>query len=130
MAQKVSHLLLNHEQIDSDHEYFCQLVLQLKAATNSEFSELFNTLIEHLEKHFHYEQTLMRESRYPGINEHAGEHTRVINELHNFNKRVEVGRLSMAKAYINSTIFDWFNLHINNMDAALVAHLNKINATA
>lgn len=116
-------LILNHDDIDEDHQSFVQITEQLKSAGTEDFKKLFNTLLLHTEKHFHSEELLIEQYSYPGKSEHCGEHNRVLGELRQLNERVQKGRLAMARAYINDRVEEWLHQHIINMDAALVKYI-------
>ncbi|WP_428034946.1 bacteriohemerythrin [Amphritea sp.] len=116
---------LNHADIDRDHQHFSEITSRLKSSENGQFKTLFSELLSHTEKHFKREEQLIEQYNYPGKNEHCGEHNRLLTELRQFNQRVQQGRLTMARAYINERVDEWLHQHIANMDAALVKHLEK-----
>jgi hemerythrin-like metal-binding protein len=90
------------------------------------FAVRFAELVTHTRLHFDYEQQLMRNFAFPAINEHTGEHQRVLGELTRFARPVETGRTHFARAYVREALPAWFHLHATTMDSALAAHL-KVN---
>ncbi len=114
----------NYPQIDEAHAEFVTLLNQMQTASNMEFKALFETLLTHTEAHFEEENNLMIQSKFPASAEHQAEHRRVLGELKQFQKRLNKGMVTFAKAYALEKLPDWFKLHISTMDGALVAHLN------
>ncbi|THF56924.1 hypothetical protein E6O51_18960 [Pseudothauera rhizosphaerae] len=70
------------------------------------------------------------DARFPAIGEHVNEHQRVLGELMAFGRGVQAGRLKFARAYVQQSLPEWFDLHLSTMDAALAAHLKRSAATA
>ncbi|WP_299200577.1 hemerythrin family protein [uncultured Amphritea sp.] len=116
---------LNHAEIDRDHQHFADITTRLKTSNTDQFKTLFSELLSHTESHFKREEQLIEQYRYPGKSEHCGEHNRLLTELRQFNQRVQQGRLSLARAYINERVDAWLQQHISNMDAALVKHIES-----
>ena len=111
--------------MDDTHKEFVKLVNQLSRAPDSQFSDLFDSLIDHTQKHFTQEERFMLESRFPAYAEHNDEHMRILGELNHFKKRVDKGLITFARNYINDRIPDWFRLHAATMDSALAMHLQQ-----
>ena len=127
-SRKTSYTKLGNQQIDSLHEDFLEMLDQTNNAESGEFPSAFNNLLTHLEMHFSQEEELMKQFQDPGYVDHCAHHQTIIGELHQFKKRVEMGRSSFAKAYLKGKLPDWFNLHSTTMDAALISHLKKDQA--
>ena len=126
-TQIVPPIKLGNTIIDDTHEEFTTLLSQLINTPNEKYASAFKTFLEHVEKHFSQEDSLMLQSRDPSLAEHQSEHKRVLGELKQFEKRIAMGRSSLAKAYIKDKLPEWFSLHTSTMDSALVAHLEKTN---
>jgi len=45
--------------------------------------------------------------------------------MNRFQQRVQTGRATMAKAWLNESLPTWFDLHAKTMDSSLVAHLKQ-----
>ena len=116
--------LLNIKGMDTTHGEFIDLVNRLASSEGGDFKILFNVLVDHTRAHFESENQWMKESAFPAAAEHIGEHQRVLNELIQFQKRVNKGSFTLARAFITQQAPEWFRLHITTMDAALAAHLN------
>ncbi|MET0116865.1 MAG: hemerythrin domain-containing protein [Sedimenticola sp.] len=110
-------------EMDDTHREFVELVNRLEKADKTEFIQLFEELAMHTRNHFDAENARMKESGFPAINEHMGEHQRVLGEMHRFSVRVEQGNILLARAYVVEQLPAWFSLHFQTMDSALAAHL-------
>lgn len=115
--------VLGIAQMDDTHREFAGLVNQMESADKSEFISLFIQLIQHTEAHFAAENQLMKETAFPAIREHMGEHDRVLGDLHRLGENVAQGKTAMGRAYAQHQLPDWFNLHAQTMDSALAAHM-------
>lgn len=115
---------LGHEAIDGMHGEFEALLKKLALADKENFVLLFTELVSHTQHHFEEEKRLMDESRFSAKQEHLGEHTKVLGELSQLNKRVMAGNTMMAKAYVRERLPEWFALHSSTMDSALVCALS------
>jgi hemerythrin len=113
-------------EMDTTHREFMALVNLLADCADSEFSVLFEKLLEHCRLHFTSEGRLMRISRFPALNEHEGEHHRIYGDLAQMNRAVQRGRLLLPRAFVKQGLEEWFNQHLASMDAALAAHLKRV----
>jgi hemerythrin len=116
-------------EMDAAHREFAELVNALAACPDNEFPERFKALMNHTRAHFAAEDELMLKSGFAALGEHSGEHKRVLDELMQFGRGLNRGRVFLARSYIESGIPEWFALHLSTMDAALAAHLNKVRET-
>lgn len=116
---------LGVEEMDSTHREFVELLEQCQGGER--FADSFSRLLVHTEQHFANEEQLMRSSGYAAIDEHRGEHNKVLAEARQMARGVERGRLKMAKAWLNERLPEWFELHRTTMDAALAVHLKQHN---
>jgi len=117
--------------IDETHQEFVELVNQLDATQDkAEFIQLFAELVAHTEAHFQRENQLMDDSGFPAIAEHKGEHQRVLSEMEQFYKRSQRGLTPLGRAYIRDRLPEWFNLHLQTMDRALVVHIQSTSGTS
>lgn len=129
LIEKTAAITISHPEIDADHDVFIELVNKLEICSDAEFGTLFTELFTHTQQHFERENALMAEFKFPAIDEHKGEHHRVLGELTQFKKRVDKGMISFGRAYIKDRIPQWFSLHVTTMDSALNAHIKQKSAT-
>jgi hemerythrin-like metal-binding protein len=112
-------------EIDDAHRAFIDQVAVLIAAPDGEFPALFQTLIQHTSEHFKEEGSLMRNSSYPGLAIHEGEHHRVLGEMQQLYRSMLRGRLPLVRAFVKHGLTEWFNTHLSMMDTAMVIHLKN-----
>lgn len=118
-------LLLNMPTIDGLHQEFADMVNALENANREEFKQIFLELIEHTEGHFAYENNLMAKTDFPALEEHQGEHFRVLRELMEFKGRLDQGDIEAVRSFVCERLPRWFRFHVITMDNALAAHLQK-----
>lgn len=118
-------LVLGVPEMDTTHEEFVERVTALPQASDEEFPLLFRDLVEHAQEHFDNEGRLMRACHFPATGEHEGEHQKLLNELNYLMARIALGRLAMARAYVEGLPI-WFANHLATMDAALAACIRRM----
>ena len=116
---------LGYSVMDDTHREFVDMVNRLAEAKDDDFPALFNAFVLHTQDHFDREEVLMKKTSFPASAEHSADHRRILGELRHFKRRVDHGILIFARNYIRRGIADWFTLHLNTMDSALAAHLNR-----
>lgn len=110
-------------EMDATHEEFVRELNELARAGDAEFPHLFQALLLHTRAHFENESRLMRDCRFPAIDEHESEHHRVLDELALVGRGVAAGRPGLARSYVALGLPDWFSKHLVTMDSALAARL-------
>lgn len=116
--------LLGRPDMDDTHQEFVELLNAAYSATKDEFKDRFHALVMHTRRHFDAENELMKASNFFAINEHIGEHHRVMGQLDYFNKHVHLGRHDMGRQLLRE-LPAWFELHARTMDSALAGHLKS-----
>jgi hemerythrin-like metal-binding protein len=116
---------LGLDDMDRTHLEFIELVNRLAQADDAGFPALFDALIAHTEAHFEREDQWMTASGFPALQEHRGEHRRVLADLRTLGQRAAGGRLTLGRAYVREQLPPWFALHAATMDSALAARLKK-----
>ena len=122
-AKAIDCIALEHAAIDQTHREFVALLEATRAAKGPEFARLFTELLAHTRQHFAAEEQMMQDSACPILAEHRADHLRILGDMQRFSERAAAGRAAMARAWLDESLPDWFNLHLRTMDAALVAHL-------
>jgi hemerythrin-like metal-binding protein len=112
--------------MDSTHQEFIALVNSLGNATDEEFAELYQELLEHTESHFTAENKLMEEVGFPPIEIHKGEHHRVLEQMRVIGSKVENGSITTGRTFV-LTIPQWFREHAATMDSALAGCVKEFN---
>lgn len=118
-----AHYTLGDADMDQTHEAFLRLCLAAAAAQGPEFVERFVELFQHTQAHFSDEETRMQATGFPAYAEHRADHQRILGEMDRFCQRIQGGRTTMARAWLNDNLPAWFDTHARTMDSALAAHL-------
>jgi hemerythrin-like metal-binding protein len=116
-------LRLGVQEMDSVHGEFIALVNAMAEADQARFLALFERLIEHTAAHFDQEDQRMIETRFPALQEHRGDHRRVLGDLRAIGQRSTRAKLAMGRTYVREQLPAWFTVHAATMDSALAAHL-------
>ncbi len=122
------HHALGVDEMDTQHREFVEIVATLGQASREDYPRLFQRLVDHTRLHFIEEGRLMRLCRFTAIGEHEAEHHRVLGELLQFNRHIKLGKTALARAYVESALPEWFNLHLPTMDAALARQVRDYRA--
>ncbi len=126
LIEDCDYLHLGIPAIDAIHAEFAELVNRLAQSDGVEFSDLFAQLMAHTRAHFAAEEDLMRQTSFPGRQEHIAEHGRVLGEMERFAERLAAGKTIFARAYIEDRVPDWFAQHTRTLDYALAVHLHRV----
>ena len=118
-------LKLGNPKIDEDHQAFVDLLTGIESLGNEEFKQRFEKILEHLRHHFDYENELMKTHGYPAIDEHRGEHHRVLGECKQFQQRLDRGLVPFVRAFVLERMIPWFELHVSTMDSSLTTFLRQ-----
>lgn len=120
---------LGDPAMDSTHLEFLKLCLETAHASGPEFAQKFQALFQHTDQHFGDEEQRMQSTGFPAYAEHRADHQRILGDMNRFSQRIQAGRASMAKAWLNESLPAWFDVHAKTMDSALAAHLKRLGAT-
>lgn len=124
-----SHLELGDPQIDAQHKQLLLLgeaVVEalLDSANHDSGLARLQAMIDCAQKHFEFEEGLMRSVAYPESERHAKYHASLLAELRIFHRRMQLGRRTSSEALIGF-IWDWLTLHIDSPDRELVTWLGR-----
>ena len=111
------------QEMDRTHEEFVGLYNQLLHATESQYIVLLDTFIAHTEAHFAQENAWMQAIDFPHC--HREEHERVLDVLRDVQTNLRQGH-SEALTTLIKELPDWFDAHVNGMDAALAAYMRAV----
>lgn len=116
---------LGDAAMDHSHREFLALCLAAAQAPGAEFAERFHALFAHTQAHFADEEARMLASAYPAHGEHRAHHQNLLGDMDRFCQRAAAGRSAMARAWLNDSLPQWFDLHARTMDSALAVHLRQ-----
>ena len=111
--------------IDHTHREFLELCVAASQAQGPTFVERLNALFAHTRAHFADEEARMQATAYPAFGEHRAHHQHLLGDLERFCQRTAAGRSAMARAWLNDSLPQWFDLHARTMDSALAVHLRQ-----
>jgi hemerythrin len=124
-------LHLGQDALDLEHRGQINHLLAVEtelqgAAGKAQLRTLLDRLIEFTNIHFMSEQVLMRERAYPGLLVHEAEHDQLMDQMRDFQKRIESDERTLTAADL-STLRSWVLQHIRTKDTALAQFL-KVSA--
>ena len=124
-----SDIELGHTEIDEQHKRLLMLGEDLaetpiNPATNKPSDEQLQALIEFAQKHFTFEESLMRSTGYPGVAEHANFHNTLLAQLRTYCFRTQRGMHTDPVA-LNSFFGHWIVPHIGSEDRDLVTWIKS-----
>ncbi|MBI1754173.1 MAG: diguanylate cyclase [Acidobacteria bacterium] len=121
-----------HPHIDGQHQRLFRLASALMAVLTEnrplpEVALCLESLLAHTAQHFHDEEALLREARYPGLHEHAGIHASLISRARDLQAEVQADRLDFGRL-ISFLALDLVKGHILGEDRNYFGHLQKMSS--
>lgn len=115
-------------RFDEDHKQLAKLVTRLHAALierrdRAMAADLMGTVIQETRAHFHREEEAMEGAGYPGLEGHALEHERLLQEAADLLRQFNAGAIS-ALAF-PTFIKNWLIGHIRETDRKYAACLRQ-----
>lgn len=105
------------EIINALYETILEYEATPNEANKKAIVEQYSAWFEHTLEHFHGEEVLMVEKKFPPYPMHKGEHDKALalmdDVLRNFN---QTGDIAGLKYYITQSVPQWFVQHIQSMD--------------
>lgn len=120
---------IGHEQIDSEHRDLFERVNRFHDAWSErhdrrEIGLLLSQLIEYAERHFHNEEEIMSRASYPGLEEHAQKHEKLVEAVFALAEKLEERAFNPSHQTIRF-LRSWLSDHILHDDMAYKAFLAK-----
>jgi hemerythrin len=117
-------LHVNIPDMDKRHDEFLEILSKIHSCKKEEFLSLFLEMIEHTEEHFAYEEELMQQFDFYGMQEHMEEHKNLLDEMRYFYAKAQ--KLpAFGKSYINDYAREKFKRHVINIDSQLAMFLKE-----
>jgi hemerythrin-like metal-binding protein len=106
---------MGFEEIDSQHRLLFAIANELLEIENPKSQEpemkyLLRHLRDYVEIHFSYEEKLMAENKFPGLNEHLEKHEKIIEEIRTCLSKS--ANLIELKNSLESLLTAWVTNHI------------------
>jgi diguanylate cyclase (GGDEF)-like protein/hemerythrin-like metal-binding protein len=120
-----------HPLIDTQHRRLFRLASALMSVLVEnrgldEVSLRLQTLLAHTAQHFHDEEAILREARYPDVAEHAAIHTGLLKKVASFQEDLQAGRLDFGKV-VGFLTKDLLKDHILTEDQVYFAHVHILS---
>lgn len=94
----------------------------------SSITKQIQILVEHMQKHFSFEEELMKDKSYPMYSIHQADHNKVLNEtryiLMDWRNSKDIDRL---KEYFQDELIAWLDQHIKAMDTPMAEFVELNN---
>ena len=91
-----------------------------------EIDKLLNEFIKDVEKHFSYEEEIMRKTSFFAYRVHKEEHDRVLKELEELKKIwSEKENPKVLKNYLEKVFLPWLIEHVQTMDTATATYISN-----
>ncbi len=114
--------------MDSKHDEFIEIFESIRTCTDENFMPLFEKMIAHTKEHFAFEEAIMRQQAFYGIQEHLDEHSALLNEMIYFYEKAK--RIpAFGRSYINDYAYGKFERHVINIDSQLAMFLKGLTET-
>lgn len=123
---------VHHPLMDEHHHTLFRLIDQLDNAIlesneHALIGDVLESLLRYTKMHFAAEEYLMRMSGFPGIHEHKDAHDRLVNQVHELQRRHRKGDRAVIKQFM---MRDWLVNHILGMDDLYVPYFRKVFCNA
>lgn len=120
-------LLVGNEMIDGHHQHLVELLNHAHESfvygmKPGALKRTVKQLIEYAEYHFSAEESLMREHRYPGLEEHLIEHEYFRAKVREMQTK-HTGDHHPAYLEITDFLLEWLIAHIKTTDRAVFSYL-------
>ena len=125
---------LGHVAIDFQHDVLFALYNEMSnilsgKMDHSLIADVFSGLRLYVRIHFKYEEGLMKESNYPGREQHEQEHRdlerRVVASIDRYRTATGEEEKRTVVLDIQAFLLEWLTEHISKTDRALCEHLER-----
>lgn len=115
---------LGDAEIDAQHQTMFALVNALLTLTEkSHLAAALANLLRHTQDHFAHEESMMRQTDYPGLQAHVEQHNTLLSKLSHASELIANYTLTMAN--LETFLAAWLLNHMETLDAPLVSHLRR-----
>lgn len=106
---------MGYDEIDSQHRLLFAISNEILEIGNpksqeAEIKYLLTHLRDYVEKHFTYEENLMKEKLFPRLNEHKEKHQKIVSEINN--SLINSSSMSQVKEKLETLLDAWVQSHI------------------
>ena len=112
--------------IDAQHRRIVDYINELSVAMNlpaprrrASLTHVLDNVLNYTESHFSYEEAMLRQAGYPGLEEHHDAHEQFIRRLNGYIGRFAAGDENIVEE-LRDTLAHWFINHIQGEDVEYV----------
>ncbi len=121
--------LIGVDAVDRQHRHLVDILNRLHEAMQlggkpHDVSRVLTDLVNYTRYHFSTEESLMRDSNYPGYEEHARKHQAMVAKADEFSGEVMAGKAS-ATLRLMPFLKDWLGKHILETDMRFGEYVNR-----
>ncbi len=123
-------LRVGHETIDHQHAALYEAVNRLNDAlkagrSRQEMADILGFLRSYTVDHFQAEESLMRETGYPGLEAHHALHAELVRQVLELEEKYTAGTMILSIMTMHF-LKDWLTHHIQDEDRRLAAYLRTM----
>ncbi len=103
------------------------LLAKIENGSDSEVTSAVEALLAHMQKHFEYEEGMLKNRGFGTFDIHRSDHNRIMGETRmaymnwrNFKER------ETLREFIEDEFMEWLNLHIQAMDSVAADFLSRL----
>ncbi|BBG66700.1 hemerythrin-like metal-binding protein [Hydrogenimonas sp.] len=115
---------MHYEEVDFINDLF----EQLESGSDMGVTSALEALLEHMQKHFGYEEEMLKNRGFGMFDIHRNDHNRIMGETRmaymnwrNFKDR------EALKEFMEDEFMEWLNLHIQAMDSVAADFLSRLD---
>jgi hemerythrin len=127
-AARFVHYVIGHELIDNEHRALFNMVNEAirlaKALQITELKDQIFVIQAALAEHFHYEEQLMQEARYPYLEAHKQSHIMLQATMSSFVAKMK--DMTFISYYFSTELEELFIQHIDYADRQFEDFIGKI----
>jgi len=117
-------------QLDRDHQIIIDLINRLdRAETESDLTDVLNTLLAYTEYHFYREERVMEVCDYPELEAHRQEHVQLAEDVAELQRRHGEGDPGVTAHVLRDFVANWLAHHILLEDMAYKPYAIKCRET-
>lgn len=115
-------------EIDAQHQGLLGLINELHDAmkegkSREKLGGLVNRLKNYARSHFSTEENYMRQTAFPGFEEHRVQHDKFIEKVLDF--ELEMGEGHVSPLEVARFLMDWYVGHVKGLDRKYAGHLQS-----
>lgn len=118
------------DRLDNQHRKIFDIanhLIDVFESGSDDFLSVINELVDYVTVHFHDEQVVMMNAKFPGLSIQTREHDQFIEKVEGFLKDYDEGNKDLG---FKMVVFlrDWINNHTTKMDMEYAKYLLKNSA--